>query len=119
MKNLGYEKYQKVLKDMEEIEGVKTVVIAEIDGSPLPQPTDRRELVIAGAATFAVAKFAHNAILGESPATVVTSSKEGMLIVAAIGGEYLLVVTTTPEANQNLISVEIRRAVETIENGSA
>lgn len=118
MKNLGYEKYQKALEDLEEIEGVKTAVIAEIDGSPLPQSTDRRELVIAGAATFVVAKIAHRIEAGNgNPEEVVIQSKEARIIVFAVGSEHLLIVTTTPEANQNLISSEIKRAVEIIENG--
>lgn len=104
---------EKVRRELLEIEGVNAAVIADTDGDIIGSgpPTFARAV----ARLIAMAEGATADFGDQAPEEIIMSSKTERIIVMQAGTETLLAVKAEPEANQNLISLEMLRAAGKIE----
>lgn len=107
------EKILDAIDTLRDIEGIERVILVTRDGIPMPSVSDRKVNILAAiAATILATAETVEAILGKGlPEQVIVETKQGKLFIKGAGHKVLLVVIAKPEANIQLVGIEIERAV--------
>lgn len=108
------EKILAALSELRDIEGVERVELVSRDGLPLI-PDQSINTLAAMAATIIATAETVEAVLGQGlPKRVIVETEKGNLIIRGAGTGVLLVVIAEPEANIQLVAVEIERAARIV-----
>lgn len=112
-------KIRENVKELVEIEGIETALSSRKDGILLyckGKEAKNAEVIAAMIATFLGSAEKVTSVLEKGKLTnVVMEMEQGRIIATEAGPENFLAVITTPEANFQLVSLELLRAVKKIE----